>query len=1019
VDNAIGAIKRISTSASGEQANGGTFSPVFSPDGKQVAFFSAASNFVPGDNNGADDVFVKDLTTGAITRISTSASGDQANGASSMPGFSNTGTRVVFQSGASNLVAGDTNGTYDVFVKDLTTGAITLISASASGEHGNGSSSDPAFSPDGNQVAFHSTASNLVAGLGGVFGQIYVKNLTTGAITSISPPSNSDHLHGAANNPVFSPDGTQVAFDIIFITFATVSFPPYYYPVFFPIFTPQVFITDLTTGASTLISTSASGEEGDSWSSAPVFAPDGKKVAFVSAASNLVPGDTNESADIFIADLSTGAITRVSTSASGEQGNGPSADLVFSPDGEWVAFTSLASNLVPDDTNGAADVFVKNLTTGAITRISTSASGEQGNSNSDFPVFSPDGRQVAFQSWASNLVAGDTNGVGDIFVKDISGLLGQGEVIIGTGDADILDGTTFNDTLIGLADNDSLSGGAGDDLLYGDRSAPPAGSQFAGNGHYYLAVDAAVTWTEAVALAADAAPEGWTSYLATVTSAEEQAFINSIRRADGNHWLGGSDDGNEGNFTWRTGPEAGQSFTYTAWAPGEPSNAAGQEHWVHLYGNLFGDHLTGLWNDVPTTNDFFGHGLGYIIEFERIGGFGGPAGADTLDGGDGNDTVYGGGGADSIIGGNGDDTLHGGLGDDILLGGLGDDTLRGGQGNDSLSGGAGNDLLFGGGSAPPGASRFAGNGHYYLAVNAAVTWTEAAALAADAAPEGWASYLATVTSAEEQAFINSIRQDTQNHWLGGSDDGDEGNFTWRTGPEAGQSFSYTAWDPEQPDNFAGQEHWVHLTSDSFSGGAGMWNDNVNTTHAPGSGLGYIIEFERIGDPDGPAGADTLDGGDGNDTIHGGGGADSIIGGNGDDTLHGGLGDDTLLGGVGNDTLRGAAGNDSLVGGDGDDRLLGGQGNDTLLGGLGNDTLRGGEGADLFILGQGGRDVVTDFVHGTDQIQVAGGSYADYAALAAHFVQSGANAVIHFGTGGKAVLRGVDYHSLTESDFLFV
>jgi VCBS repeat-containing protein len=206
---------------------------------------------------------------------------------------------------------------------------------------------------------------------------------------------------------------------------------------------------------------------------------------------------------------------------------------------------------------------------------------------------------------------------------------------------------------------------------------------------------------------------------------------------------------------------------------------------------------------------------------------------------------------------------------------------------------------------------------------------------------------------------------------------------------------------------------------------------------------------------GLGGNDSLLGNEGSDTVLGANGNDWLGGGDGSDSLNGGQGDDTAAGGTGEDTVRGAAGNDSLDGGDGNDRVFGGEGNDTLLGGLGADTLRGGEdndrldggagndylsgdtgndtllggpgddtlvggaGTDLFILGQGGRDLVTDFVQGTDQIQVAGGSYADYAALAAHFAQSGANAVIDFGTGGRAVLKGVDYNSLTASDFLFV
>ena len=113
-------------------------------------------------------------------------------------------------------------------------------------------------------------------------------------------------------------------------------------------------------------------------------------------------------------------LTRVSTDSSGEQGNGGSGVPVFSADGTQLAFTSGAPNLVAGDTNGTGDIFVKNLSTGAVTRVSTDGSGEQVTGDSFEPVFSADGTQVTFQSYASNLVAGDTNGYADIFVKNLS-----------------------------------------------------------------------------------------------------------------------------------------------------------------------------------------------------------------------------------------------------------------------------------------------------------------------------------------------------------------------------------------------------------------------------------------------------------------------------------------------------------------------------------------------------------------------------------------------------------------------
>ncbi len=151
----------------------------------------------------------------------------------------------------------------------------------------------------------------------------------------------------------------------------------------------------------------------------PSISADGRFVTFSSKASNLVPGDTNFSQDIFVRDLSTNTTARVSVSGAGNQGNSNSRSPSISGNGRFVAFASDASNLVPGDTNGAQDIFVRDLSTNTNTRVSVSSTGNQANQDCFTPSISADGRFVAFNSSASNLVPGDTNNENDIFVRDL------------------------------------------------------------------------------------------------------------------------------------------------------------------------------------------------------------------------------------------------------------------------------------------------------------------------------------------------------------------------------------------------------------------------------------------------------------------------------------------------------------------------------------------------------------------------------------------------------------------------
>jgi Tol biopolymer transport system component len=169
---------------------------------------------------------------------------------------------------------------------------------------------------------------------------------------------------------------------------------------------------------STRVPVDRSGQQANGNSGGAVISADGRFVAFISSASNLVAGDTNGHIDVFVRDRVAQVTRRVSVGPGGQQANGSSRDPAISADGRFVAFRSFASNLVAGDTNGLDDVFVRDRTAQVTRRISVGPGGQQANSNSVWAAISADGRFVAFDSGASNLVAGDTNNHWDVFVRD-------------------------------------------------------------------------------------------------------------------------------------------------------------------------------------------------------------------------------------------------------------------------------------------------------------------------------------------------------------------------------------------------------------------------------------------------------------------------------------------------------------------------------------------------------------------------------------------------------------------------
>ena len=351
----------------------------------------------------------------ATTRVSTAVDGTQGNDISQMAAtgsqVSADGRYVVFTSTSSNLVAGDANGQQDVFVKDTLTGTVTLVSTDSTGVQGNNSSNTPSISADGTHVAFQSTASNLVAGDTNNQQDIFVKDLATGTTTRVSTDSTGVQVNGISSIASISADGTRVAFQSNASTLVAGDTNS----------TTDVFVKDLGTGTTTRVSTDSAGAQSAGTSINASISGDGTRVAFQSNASNLVTGDTNGSTDVFVKDLGTGTTTRVSTDSTGAQSTGGnSLAPSISADGTRVAFSSTASNLVAGDTNGQQDVFVKDLGTGTITRVSTDSAGAEGDGTSANSSISGDGTRVAFQSNANNLVADDTNGSTDVFEADVA-----------------------------------------------------------------------------------------------------------------------------------------------------------------------------------------------------------------------------------------------------------------------------------------------------------------------------------------------------------------------------------------------------------------------------------------------------------------------------------------------------------------------------------------------------------------------------------------------------------------------
>ena len=403
--------ERVSVASDGSEADRQSVGPAISADGRYVAFESDATMLVPNDTN-SRDIFVHDRMSGETTRVNVATGGGQAGNIGQYADISDDGRYVAFSTAAENMVGGDTNGQDDVFVRDRLSGTTERVSVGPGGLEANDESITPSISGDGRYVAFTSRATNLVAGDENDDWDVFVHDRQTGATELVS--QSSDGTPGNHSSGWFGGGRGRISADGRFVVFGSLA----------DNLAPDdvnerddVFLRDRTLGTTERISIATDGTEGNGHSTYPDVSDDGRYVTYQSAANNLTEGDSNNTSDVFLRDRQAGTTTLVSHAFGGGAALGPSQFPRISGDGTTVVLESAALDLVPGDTNVWRDAFRYDVTSETIALVSVGPGGVQGDGNSSGVAIGGDGTTIAFHSEAPNLIAGDGNGVTDVFVR--------------------------------------------------------------------------------------------------------------------------------------------------------------------------------------------------------------------------------------------------------------------------------------------------------------------------------------------------------------------------------------------------------------------------------------------------------------------------------------------------------------------------------------------------------------------------------------------------------------------------
>ncbi len=486
----------VSRSTAGVPGDGPSSEPSLSADGTRIAFTSSATTLAPVGQALVDDVFVRDTAAGTTTLVSRAAgTGVAGNGGSGAPTISADGRVVAFASRATNLSDDDDDVLSDIYVRDLETGALTLVSRAggATGEKGDGPSFAPSVSADGRYVAFHSLAANLSGDDEAGF-DVFVRDLVAGTTTLVSRATGADGAagDGGSLDPSISADGRVVAFasGAANLTDDDVDAVG-----------SRVVVRDLDAETTVLVSraTGVTGAPADRSAQAPAISADGRRVAFESLGDDLSPDDRDLTLDVFVRDLPSATTTLVSRASgpSGTAAAGSSTGAAISADGTRVAFSSTAPDLSAADDDAYPDVFLRDLTTGATVLVSRApgADGAAADGGSREPAVSADAVLVAFATEADNLVPGADPLVTNVVLRDVLGTPappppppppgpgpaapgpapaapsppggGAAVVVRCAGVPATIVGTARRDVIRGTPRRDVIAAQGGDDLVYG------------------------------------------------------------------------------------------------------------------------------------------------------------------------------------------------------------------------------------------------------------------------------------------------------------------------------------------------------------------------------------------------------------------------------------------------------------------------------------------------------------------------------------------------------------------------
>ena len=388
--------------------------PSISDDGRYVSFENLPGGIVSDDTNGSWDIFVFDRATGSTERVSLDSAGAQIAGHSTWSGLSGDGRYVSFTSSVKNIVPGDVNVWSDVFVRDRVAGTTTIASVpQAGGWMAGGHCSRPVMNADGRYVLFESFATNLVVNDGNLWDDVFVRDRTAGTTERASQTAGGTGGDGDSYMPHVSGDGRWVVFTSKATNFA-------------PGVTngkAHIYRKDRQTGALALVSAAADGGQANDHCYNPRVSDDGRWITFESWATNLVANDSGF-ADVFVRDMLQGQTRKLTVDPSFGPGTYGGANAWISGDGLRVAFESFSQNLVALDLGGVSDVFTRDLGSNLTTLQSVSTAGVQGDDESTGQVpynggvaLSRDGRWLAFNSQAGNLVPGDSSGSHDVFLR--------------------------------------------------------------------------------------------------------------------------------------------------------------------------------------------------------------------------------------------------------------------------------------------------------------------------------------------------------------------------------------------------------------------------------------------------------------------------------------------------------------------------------------------------------------------------------------------------------------------------